>query len=352
MVQVRTQSIPTPTHRTALAPATRHPQLSRRQKAAIIVRILLREGADISLADLPEAMQMDLTHEMGALRLIDKRTLHSVVTEFVHELNDLGIAFAGGLQGAIDTLEGSISPTAAQNLRRETGVPVKGDPWKIIASLGSDAILEILRRESTEISAVVLSKLPVARSAELLGKLPGEMARRITYAMSTTGKIDPGTVHTIGLSVAEQLTSRTPLAFDEPPVKRISEILNNSKAATREDVLTGLESTDADFAGAVRKAIFTFENVHERIAPRDVPKIARAVNQNMLVTALKSAETQTLPAAEFILSSMSQRLAGQLREEMEELGQIKDEDGEEAMSAVVAVIREMEQAGELTFQTS
>ena len=44
---------------------------------------------------------------------------------------------------------------------------------------------------------------------------------------------------------------------------------------------------------------------------------------------------------------MSQRMAQSLRDEMANLGKVKEKDAEEAMSAVVAAIREMEAAGEI-----
>ncbi|WP_428983607.1 hypothetical protein [Psychrosphaera aquimarina] len=48
--------------------------------------------------------------------------------------------------------------------------------------MGVEKLLPILENESIEVAAVLLSKIDVARAAELLGKLPGPQARRITYA--------------------------------------------------------------------------------------------------------------------------------------------------------------------------
>ena len=42
--------------------------LSQREKAAIIVRFLLNEGAELSLSDLPEDLQGDLVQVMGNMR--------------------------------------------------------------------------------------------------------------------------------------------------------------------------------------------------------------------------------------------------------------------------------------------
>jgi flagellar motor switch protein FliG len=79
-----------------------------------------------------------------------------------------------------------------------------------------------------------------------------------------------------------------------------------------------------------------------------VAKIVRAVDQAVLITALQAAalKGRTKPG-DFILANMSQRMAAQIREEMEALGKVKDKDGEDAMSAVVATIRELEAAGEI-----
>ncbi len=45
------------------------PSITRQQKAAIIVRLLLSDGGELSLTDLPEAMQHNLTLQMGAVRI-------------------------------------------------------------------------------------------------------------------------------------------------------------------------------------------------------------------------------------------------------------------------------------------
>lgn len=325
------------------------PALSRRQKAAVIVRLLLREGAELRLDDLPEAMQVDLTHEMGALRSVDRTTLHQIVVEFVEDLNALGMSFPGGLSGALDTLDGVLSPACIQKLRQETGLTVRGDPWEVIAALPPSRLADVLAGESEVIAAVVLSKLPVKQSASVLAALPGDRARRITYAVSQTAGIDPSTVRSIGMAIAGQLAATVQPAFDEAPVSRVGAILNSSDAATRDDVLTGLDAEDSLFADEVRKAIFTFANIAQRIDARDVPKVARAVDQTLLITALAAAGERDAASAEFILSNMSQRLATQLREEMQELGRVKPSDGEEAKDAVVAAIRDMESAGEITF---
>lgn len=327
-------------------------QLTRKQKAAIIVRLLLNSGADLQYKDFPEEMQEELTFTLGTMRHIDRDTLGQVVDEFVEELDSLGLTFPKGLAGALTILDGKISPHTAARLRKEAGVRQTGNPWERVSSLDISKLLPIAENESIEIAAVMLSKLDTGKAAKLLSLLPGPRARRITYAVSLTSGITPDSLDRIGLSLAAQLDNQPESAFDQGPVERVGAILNFSTAATRDDVLEGLDETDAAFAEKVRKAIFTFTNIPARVAPRDVPKVVRGVDQVVLVTALAaSTDPETAKTAEYILGNMSARLADSLREEINDRGKVKAKDAEEAMNEIVAEIRKLEASGDLLLLT-
>ena len=322
--------------------------MSRKAKAAIVVRLLINEGADIPLEDLPEELQAELTQQMGSLRLVDRNTLSNVVNEFSDELESVGLSFSGGIAGALNALDGKISKQTAARLRKEAGVREYGDPWERLRQLGPEKLLPVLQNESTEVAAVMLSKIDVKRAAELLGQLPGPEARRITYAVSLTSAVTPDAVDRIGLSLAAQLDAEPVKAFDSGPVERVGAILNSTTSVTRDDVLEGLDETDAGFAEKVRKAIFTFGNIPQRIAARDIPRVVRGIDQDVLITALAGAEAAGFQkSADFILENMSGRMADQLRESVDEREKVKASDMEEAAAMIVQSIREMEASGEL-----
>lgn len=324
--------------------------LTGRQKAAIIVRFMLAEGADLPIAALPDHLQAALAEQMGAMRTIGRATLAAVVEEFCAELEQVGLSFPGGLDGALRMLDGRLSATAAGRIRRLAGASTKVDPWEKLRGLEPARLRDIAADESDEVAAVILSKLAVPRAAEILGQLPGERARRIALAMSRTGAVDPETVRRIGAALVVQLESVQPAAFDQPPAGRVGAILNLSTAATRDDVLSGLDVEDAALAAEVRRTIFTFAHIPARIAVRDVPKLLRAIDQAQLVQALAGAPDGSAEAAtaEFLLSALSQRMAATLREEMAEAGRVKAKEAEAAQTALVAAVRELAESGELT----
>jgi flagellar motor switch protein FliG len=327
--------------------ATAGKALSGKEKAAVVVRLLIAQGAQIPLSSLPEELQAELTEQMALMRLVDRDTLAAVADEFAQAIESVGLSFPGGIDGALSLLSSHISPSAASRLRRMASLTGRGDPWERILPLPPDRLVPLLDEESIEVCAVLLSKLPVAKSAELLSRIKGERARRIAHAVSRTGNIEPDTVARIGQALALQLDAQPPRAFEAAPEARVGAILNVATAATRDSLLEALNEDDAEFAARVRKAIFTFAHVPARLSPRDVPKLTRAVPQPQLVAALAGATEGLAAVAEFILTNMSQRMAQTLREEMAERGKIPARESEEAQAAVVEAIRNMEAAGEV-----
>jgi len=331
------------------------PALSRRRKAAMVVQLMISEGRSLDLAALPEEVQVSLTRELGALRLVDRATLRAVATEFADGIEGLGLAVPGGMDEALAALDGRISPATAARLRAEAGPPRGDDSWARLTALPCPELVPLMTGECAEIAAVALSKLPVAKAAELLGLLPGERARRITHAMSQTSTIGPDAVERIGAALAAEHCRPVNHAFEHPAPNRLGEILNSSGSATRDAVLDGLEADDPDFAQHVRKAIFTFPDIPARLAASDAPAVLRRIDQPMLITALAAAQALGEgfgAAAAHLLDNISQRMAQGLRDEIAERGAVRKVEGETAMSEVVAAIRAAADEGDIALVTA
>jgi len=325
--------------------------LSGREKAAIAVRLLLQSGAVPALAELSESLQAELTLQLVRMAPVEQITVDAVAVEFADAIEAIGMSFPDGLEGALELLDGMISEGASNHLLGMSSDHFRGDPWENICAIENERLVPVLESESVEVAAILLSKLKVSKAAELLGLLPGERARRITYAVSQTAAVAPNLVRRIGVTLAEQLDTRLDLAFSDGPVSRVGAILNYSPASVRDEVLSGLETEDNEFAEQVRKAIFTFANIKDRVSPRDVPRIQRDLDQADLVIAVAAAEDQDKDTVDFVLENISQRLAESIREEAAEKSAVPTKDSEAAIMRIVNVIRELDGAGEIALIT-
>lgn len=321
--------------------------LTPRQKAAIIVRVLLAEGEDISLEGLPAEAQDALAREMAAMGLVDRATRDAVLEEFCEALEAVGVTFPGSMDGTLEILGPRISRDASDRLRRLAALSGKSDPWERIASLPVTHLAALAQSEAVEMAAVMFARLPVPKAAETFGKLPPDHARQIAYAMSLTGSIEAPAMRRIGMALVQAAEALPRPVLDGGPVEKVGAILNFTPAATRDAVLEGLDRDDAGFADSVRKAIFTWANIPMRIDPRDVPRILRAVDQPVLVKAMAGARGMDAPTVPFLLGAISSRMADALREEVQAMARVSAADAEAAMAEVVAAIRAMEAAGDL-----
>ena len=324
--------------------------LTPQQKAAVVVRLLQAEGAEVPLSRLPDHLQIQLLREMGGMRALDADTVASIVDEFADSVDAIALSFPDGMPGALGLVGRALSASAAQKARDEAGVDYDGDPWERLGEMPPERLAPVLARESVEVGAVILTSLPVAQAAACLGQLSGPDARRISYAVGQIADTPPDVVRRIGVAVAKELAVSTASADAEPTAK-IGAILNQSKSMVRDDVLAGLDEEDRAFAEEVRKAIFTFDNIPARVAERDVPKILRDVDQARLIIAIAGASEKERPAADYLLANMSQRMADSLREEAKEKTNLTRDDVEAAMQDVVTVIRRLEADGELVLRS-
>lgn len=333
----------------AIVPAGGGP-LTARRKAAMVVQMMIAGGRRLPLDQLSEQAQLKLTQELAALRIVDKDTVDQVAGEFSIALESIGISAPGSVEAALQALEGQISDDAMLRLKSEVGRgPIK-DPWARVTKLEKEDLLRIVETEAPEISAVLLSKLPAGPAAEVLNALPGQTARRIALAVSHTAEVAPSTVHDIGNALVEDYINDDLSAFAVAPAPRVGAILNVSAADVREGLLEGLEQDDPEFAEEVRRNIFTFVDIPDRIEPTDLPKVLRLVDNEDLVTAMAAASSlgeEGIKARSFIIANLSKRMAAALEEEMEEKGKVKAKVGEAAMTILITAIRDSADRGDI-----
>ncbi|QQA44921.1 flagellar motor switch protein FliG [Pelagovum pacificum] len=316
----------------------------------MIVQFALSEGQQLPLDRLPQRLQIALARELSHLRLVDRATFEGVADEFTTQLQGTALSAPRSLDEALQLLDGKISAEAIDLLREENARQTGADPWPRVLVLPCDELKPIMESESVEVCAVVLSKLPVSKAAELLGMLPGERARRITYAVSRTHGVSPAAVVRIGEALAETYGRAPAPAFAEKAGRRLGAILNSSQPATRDEVMQSLREQDPDFAEEVRKAIFTFNDLPRRLRKEDVAKVIRLIDSLDLVTAVAAAKAdggEAALAADYLLTNISQRMADQVREEVNDRGRVKKSEAEAAQGRVVSVIRDAADNGEV-----
>ncbi len=322
--------------------------LDQRQKAAVIIGALGVDAAGPILEMLDETALRNFAGAMSKLRKVKPETVEATIREFVHELEQADSTVRGGINEARDMLEQFVNNETLSRIMDDVDMPSVHNVWRKLATVDDQALAEFLSREHPQTAAVVLSKLTAEQAARILGRVAPDRAREIVLGITKTSSLDGNVIEAIGDSVSKDfLATQAGDANGQKPVDRIGAIMNYVTTEIRTDVLGHLDSTQPEFSEEVKKRMFTFEDIHERVERRDISAVVRAVEQDTLLKALGGAREHGQASREFILSSISSRVAEQLREELADYENVRTKDAEEAQTAVIKAIRTMERAGEL-----
>src|SRR5579884_3982488 len=123
----------------------------------------------------------------------------------------------------------------------------------------------------------------------------------------------------------------------------VAEVLNLVTPSLEKAIMRGVEEKDPSLSEQIRNLMFVFEDVVS-LDDRSMQRLLREIDVKELALALKAASNEVKNK---ILGGMSQRASGALKEEMEMLGPARKRDIESAQTAIVAMIRKLEDAGEI-----
>lgn len=282
---------------------------------------------------------------MASFGEVDRKTVDLVILEFLSELQDFGLSMRGDLEDTLASLKGHVSDNILEKIRKAYVRSPAVDVWVRVASADLQKLQNCLNIEHIQIAATVLSKIPSTSAAEILGTMPATRARETMLAIINSRNVSPEVVELIGQNICDTLfNTDEPSTFTKTPVERAGDIMNFAQSETRERLMEDFGQTAPETASQIRKVMFTFADIPNRVQPRDVSAITRTVEPEILLKAMKNAPTET----EFILTSLSTRIADQLREELAELEPVKTKDAEAAMNELIIGIRELETSGEIT----
>ncbi len=318
------------------------------RKAAVIIRLLKGVDSALPLDRLSPAAAARLLHEMTLIGRLDARATLAVVEEFLAHISQPALRFPSDIEDALAQFADDL-PAGADALLQGKGGNGQA-AWQEIAAADVPCLARVLADQGLQVRALVLSRLEPTRAAELLAQMPPEDADALVVAAATMGPVSHEVLDTVGRALAGILQARRQTgALPGQPLERVAEILNFAPGTQRDALLERIEGSDAEMATRLRRAMFTFADIPARVQAADIPRIVRATDNARLVTALAGASgAGDRAAADYLLGNISKRLAEQIREEMAERPAIDPREADAAMTAVIAAIRRLERAGDIT----
>ncbi len=205
--------------------------------------------------------------------------------------------------------------------------------------------MNVISGEHPQTIALILCHLQPDKAGQIMSALPSELQSEVAFRVATMSNIYPVVVKEIEEVLNSKLSSVvTSESSVIGGVQSLVNILNQVDRTTEKNITEGLEREDMELADKVKESMFVFEDIIT-INDVEIQRILREVDNKELCMALKGTSEQVI---ETISRNLSKRAAATLKEDMEFLGPVRLMDVEKAQQKIVALIRRLDEAGEIT----
>lgn len=321
-------------------------KLTKPQKLAAFLIVIGPPAAAEALKNFDDSEIELVCREMAAFGVIPEATQREAIEAFAGIIGQSANAALGGLHFAQRTLEIAKGEFKASSILSRVG-PVGNsiDVIKTISEMEGRQIVNLIKGEQPQTIAFILSYLDGPKASETFALLPPDLRDDVVERLGTIESTSIELVSKIVRSLGKHLDTKSRSNLHRSGgVRVVAELLNSLDKDMSKNLLAKLEERNAALGSAIRKKMFSFEDLM-RFAAADLQRVLREVDSNNLAVSMKSA---TEPLRQKIYASISKRAAESLRDEISLLGPVRLKDVEMAQEAIIQVVRRLEEEGQIS----
>ncbi|MGG3495400.1 flagellar motor switch protein FliG [Peribacillus simplex] len=318
--------------------------MTGKQKAAIL---LISLGPDVSASvykHLSEEEIERLTLEISGVRKVDSHDKEEILGEFHNIALAQDYISQGGIGYAKQVLEKALGSDQATAIINRLTSTLQVRPFDFARKADPGQILNFIQNEHPQTIALILSYLDPAQAGQILSELPQEVQADIARRIALMDSTSPEIINEVEQILERKLSATVTQDYTQTGgVEAVVDVLNGVDRSTERTILEELEIQDPELAEEIKKRMFVFEDI-VTLDGRAIQRVVRESDNEDLKLSLKVASDEV---KEIVFRNMSKRMVETFQEEMEYMGPVRLRDVEEAQSRIVAVIRRLEETGDI-----
>ncbi|MBU3193957.1 flagellar motor switch protein FliG [Clostridium algidicarnis] len=315
------------------------------QKAAILFITLGPEASAGIIKRLPESEIQKITYEIANITTVKQTQRQDILQEFIEMNKARDYLLEGGMEYARNLLGRALGPQRAKEiLDKVTEATQQYRPFSIARKADAHQLMSVISNEHPQTIALILCYLQSDKAGQLLSSLPEDIQAEVAYRVATMSNTSPMVIKEIEKVLDSKLSSvvRSDMTIIGG-VPTLVDILNQVDRTTEKNITENLEREDPELAEKVKESMFIFEDIIS-LGDVSIQRILREVEVKDLALALKGCSEEV---SEAIFKNQSKRAAASLKEDMEFLGPVRLMDVEKSQQKIVAVIRRLDESGEI-----
>ncbi|HRJ27478.1 MAG TPA: flagellar motor switch protein FliG [Fimbriimonadaceae bacterium] len=323
----------------------RQGEIPGRRKAAILLTILGPDAAGEVVKHFDDVEVEQLTIELARLGKVKAEHRDQIINDFHEMATAQDFISEGGVDNAKKVLEAAYGRERADDMIRKVLNAMQVQPFEFLKRADPQQLLSFIQDEHPQTIALILSYLPIGQSASVLTKLPTELRAEVAERVAMMDQTPPEVIRRVEQVLEKKVSSLLNQEMTKAGgPKQLVDLLNRVDRATERLIMESLGENNPELAESVKNMMFVFEDIVQ-LDDRAIQAVLKETDVKDLGMALKGVNAEV---QDKIFRNMSERAVTMLKEDMEFMGPVKLRSVEEAQQKVVAAIRRLEEAGEIT----
>lgn len=314
------------------------------QRAAIIISILGEEVARPIMEQLDDDALERVEELLDSINSLPADVIAQIVIDFLDKIQGTSGAMMVGksqLKQMIGSIE-DMRKTAAEfsmdfsaepfelDLGEEL-MPDERSVWERLAEYKPAQVAEYLERLTPNLGALVLKQMDVTQCSDVMSVLDDEKLPKIMDYMVDGGPDDPGINSVIERMVDIEFLCAAQKVSDSDleHLQQLGELLSLIPADKRDKMVKFLETEHEGKLEDIQKSLFTIEGLPDLLPRASIPVLFKELSADDGIKLIASLRGENNEVAEFLLGNISSRQATLIREELERVGTMTDEEIEE-----------------------
>ena len=329
----------------ATAPDTR--VFTGAEKAAALLLTMGKPPAARMLKHFDPLELRQITRAAANLGAVSNAAIEALVEEFTDSFS-AGVDLMGTAGEAEQLLTGALPPDQVADILSDVLGSSNSGLWEKLANLPEATFVAYLEKEHPQVTTFVLSKLASSYVAKVVTLLRRDLRNDILRRMMAPESASDEALRIVeGVLQAELLNASVSVSSGDNK-SRIADIVNKLDQAEADDVMRTLEEASPKDAAALRKMLFSFDDLL-RLSARARATLFDKVPTDTIVMALRGTDANFRDA---VLSSMASRARRLVEGELNNGAAPPQREVAKARRAIADLVLKLAQQNEIEISTA
>lgn len=320
------------------------PAIDGKSAAAVLMMLLAEEDAAAIVSHLDASEVKTLGSAMLGVAGVSESHVEAALDMFSGKCRGVNPLASDPAPKVRSVISQALGPARAETLLAGITPATSPKLSELLDWMEAEVIASMLDSEHPQVGALIVSSLSADVAAQALAHIDEARQGDLLLRAARLGRVSLD-----ALAELESIVQR--YAGDSAPPPKVelggsggvAKIMNSFGKPKGDRIIKVIRKADKPLADAIEEGMFVFEDLLALDA-KALGTVMRSVDSGSLVYALKGAPADLVDR---IFASMSQRAAQSIQDEMAEKTMVKRAEVEEAQKAVIAIARQLADAGEI-----